>query len=152
MKVNHVWYPVNLKLLLGIFLAACFLATAAHADSLLAGTFELKNEVHWGKAVLGPGVYSLTLDQFPQAIPVIIVRDAHTGKTVARLLSRLGGNRYDGDSKLLITIRGKQRAVSSVQLAGFGEVFQVEHPFAASGGAAEGARNAEAISVEVAKK
>jgi hypothetical protein len=152
MKLNHVRYSANLKLFLGILLAACFVATAAHADSLFTGTFELKNEVHWGKAVLGPGVYSLTLDRFPRTIPIIIVRDAHTGKTVARLLSRLGDKTDNGDSKLLVTIRGKQRAVSSVQLAGFGEVFQMEHPFAESGGAAEEARNAGAISVEVAKK
>lgn len=152
MKVNHVGYRANLKLFLGILLAACFLATAAHADSLFTGTFELKNEVQCGKAVLAPGVYSLTLDQFPRAIPLIIIRDARTGRTVARLLSSLGDNRYDGDSKLLITIRGQQRAVSSVQLAGFGEVFQMEHPFGVSRGTAEGSRNAETISVEVAKK
>ena len=154
MKLRYVASATKFKLALFavVLLAGCFVATAAHADSLFTGTFELKNQVHWGKAVLAPGMYSLTLDQFPRATPVIIVRDAHTGKTVAHLLSRLGDKTDDGHSKLLVTIRGKQRAVSSVRLAGFGEVFQMEHPFGASGGAAEEARNAEVISVEVAKK
>jgi len=37
-------------------------------------------------------------------------------------------------------------------LAGFGQVFQMAHPFATSGAAAEEAGNAESISVEVAQK
>jgi hypothetical protein len=154
MKLRYVASATKFKLALFavVLLAGCFVATAARADSLFTGTFELKTEVHWGKAVLAPGVYSLTLDQFPRATPVIIVRDAHTGKTVAHLLSRLGDSTGKGQSKLLVSARGKERAVSSVRLAGFGEVFHVEHPFGASGGAAEEARNVEAISVEVAKK
>jgi hypothetical protein len=101
------------------------------------------------KAVLGPGAYSLALDQATQTI---IIRDAHTGKVVARESAGPDFNTGSDDSKLLIAVRGNQCVVYSVRLAGVGEVFQQAHPFATSGRAAEEARNAEAIPVEVAKK
>ncbi|MGD0955933.1 MAG: hypothetical protein ABR953_03790 [Candidatus Acidiferrales bacterium] len=148
MKTNHAGYSAKLRVFLGILLAACFLATAAHADSLFEGKFTLTNEVHWGKAVLGPGAYTLVLNQSPRTI---IVRDA-SGKAVAQEPVQPGYNTDNDDSQLLITVRGNQRAVYSVRLAGLGEVFQEAHPFAESGRAAEEARNAEAIPVEVAKK
>jgi hypothetical protein len=149
MKVNHGRYSVSWKPFLGVLLALCFVATAAHADSLFTGTFKLTNEVQWGNAVLGPGSYSLVLDQ---PTHTIVICDANTGKFIAR--ERSAGSYYKAgsDSELLIAVRGNQRAVYSVRLADVGEVFQQAHPFAASGRASEEARNAEAIPVELAKK
>jgi hypothetical protein len=149
MKVNYVRYSASWKAFLGILLAACFLATAAHADSLFTGKFKLTNEVHWGKAVLSPGAYSLALDQWTHTI---IVRDAQTSKIVARVFARTNYNTKSADSEMLIAVRGRQRAVYSLQVAGLGEVFNQAHPFGARRRAAEEARNAEAIPVEVAKK
>lgn len=148
MKVNRVRYSASLGPFLVVLLAACFLATAIHADSLFTGTFKLANEVRWGKAVLAPGSYSLALDQ---PTHTIIVRDASTGKIVAREYARPDYTDSD-NSQLVVTVRGDQRAVCSLQLAGFGKVFQTAHPFAESGRAAEEARNTEAIPVQVAKK
>jgi hypothetical protein len=149
MKTNHASYSASSKLFLGILLSVCFLATAAQANPLFTGTFKLTNEVHWGNAVLGPGAYSLALDEPTRAI---IIRDAQTGKIVARESARPGDNTDSDDSQLLITVQGDQRAVYSVRLAGLGEVFQRARPFASSRRAAEEARNAETIPVEVAKK
>lgn len=149
MKLSHVRYSASWKAFLGILLAACFLATAAHADSLFTGKFKLTNEVHWGNNVLGPGEYLLALDQWTHTI---IIRDAQTGKIVARVSARTHYNTESADSELLIAVRGRQRAVYSVQVAGLGEVFNQAHPFGARGRAAEEARNAEAIPIEVAKK
>jgi hypothetical protein len=149
MKVNYVGYSAGLKLFLGILLAGCFLATAAHADSLFTGTFTLGNEVHWGKAVLPPGAYSLAIDATNLTI---IIRNAQTGKIVALENARPGYSGNGDDSKLLIAVRGNQRAVYSVQLAGLGEVFQTVHPFPAGRRAAEEARNVEAIPVQVTQK
>lgn len=149
MKVNHVRYSASWKAFLGILLAACFLATAARADSLFTGKFKLTNEVHWGNNVLGPGAYLLALDQRTHTI---IIRDAQTGKIVARVYARTNYNEDTADSELLIAVRGRQRAVYSVQVAGLGEVFNQAYPFGARGRAAEEARKAEAIPVEVAKK
>jgi hypothetical protein len=149
MKTNHAGYSASLKLFLGALLAACFLATAAHADSLFTGTFTLTNEVQWGKATLGPGTYSLELDHSTQTI---IIRDAHTGKAVARELARPEFDSSNDDSQLRIAVRGNQRAVYSVRLAGLGEVFQRAHPFAERGRAVEEARQTQTVPLVVAEK
>jgi hypothetical protein len=149
MKTNHASYSASSKLFLGILLAVCLLATAAQANPLFTGTFKLTNEVHWGNAVLAPGAYSLAVDQ---RTLTIIVRDAQTGKIVARELARPDYNADNDASEMVVAIQGNQRTVSSVRLAGLGQVFQQAHPFAASRRAAEEARNTEAIAVEVAKK
>jgi hypothetical protein len=138
-------YSASLKLSLGALLAACFLATAAHAASLFTGKFTPANEVHWGKAVLGPGRYSLELDHSTQTI---VIRDAPTGNVVARELAQPDVDKGNDDSQLLISVRGNQRAVYSVRLAGLGEA----HPFAKSGRQPEEARNTGAIPVELANK
>jgi hypothetical protein len=150
MNTNHQGYSATWKPFLGVLLAVCFLATAVHADSLFTGMFTLTNEVRWGNAVLTPGDYSLALDQ---STHTLIVRNAHTGKIVARPIA--AGSYYNmgnDDSELLIVHLGNQRAVSAVRLQGFGEVFQRAHPFPASKRAAEEAHDTEAIPVELAKK
>jgi hypothetical protein len=149
MKVNHGRYSASWKPVLSVLLAACFLATAAHADSLFTGTFKLTNEVQWGNAVLSPGSYTLALDQ---PTHTIMIRDAQTGKIVAREFAAASYYKAGSDSELLIAVRGNQRVVYSVRLADLGEVFQQAHPFAASGRASEEVRNTEAIPVELAKK
>ncbi len=149
MKKNYVGCSASSKLFLGILLAACFAATSAHADSLFKGTFKLTNEVHWGKAVLGPGAYSLAVD--PTTL-TIIIRDARTAKIVALESARPTYDTNSDDSKLVISIRGNQRTVDSLRLAGLGEVFQQAPPFPPSRRTAEDARNSEVIPVEVAKK
>jgi hypothetical protein len=148
MKTNHAGYSAKRRVFLGILLAACFLATSAHAGSLFTGTFTLTNEVHWGKAVLGPGAYTIVLNQSPR---IIIVRDA-SGKIVAHEAVRPGGSTDSDTSNLLVSVHGSQRVVYSVRLAGLGEVFLTARPFPAEGRAAEEARNPEAIPVEATKK
>jgi hypothetical protein len=148
MNMDHGQYSAVLELCLSMLLAACFFATAVHADSLFTGTFKLTNEVHWGNAVLRPGTYSLTLDRPARAMPIIIVRDAGSGRVVARAIASGLNHALDrGDSKLLIVVRGNVRAVRTVRLAGIGEVFQKAHPFTATEGVVEEARNAEEIPV-----
>ena len=144
MKVNNIQHSATAKLFLGILLGVCFLATAAHANSLFKGTFTLTKQLQWGQAKLPPGQYSLELED---STPNIIISDAHTGKIVALEVARPSYNGDSDDSKLLITVRGDQRAVYSVRLARFGEVFQTVHPSAGRGNGVE-----EAIPVQVAKK
>jgi hypothetical protein len=150
MNANHKGYSAGWKPFLGVLLAVCFLATAAHADSLFTGTFTLTHPVRWDKAVLAPGNYSLVLDRSNHTF---IIRDAETGKGVARILAQADNSLDSRDgSELLITVRGEQRAVYAVRLAGLGKVYQKAHPFAGSERAVEEARNTEAIPVEMARK
>jgi hypothetical protein len=136
---------------LGVLLAACFLATAAHAESLYTGKFTLPHEVRWDNAVLTPGQYLLELDH---ATNTLVIRNASTGKIAARVPAN--ADYYEADhagSEVLIIRRGNQRAVSGVRLEGFGNVFEKAHPFPANERAIEEeARNAEAIPVETAQK
>jgi hypothetical protein len=150
MKLNHMGYSANLKLFLGVLLAVCFLAATAHADPPFKGRFTLTHQVHWGKTLLGPGSYSLAIDDLARTI---IIRDPRTGKIVARQFAWSDYHADNSDSELLIAVRGHERFVYSVRLAGLGEVyFQSTRPFGARLKATEQARNAEAIPVEVAKK
>jgi hypothetical protein len=151
MKANPVQHSVNLKVFLGILLMTCFFATAAHADSRFTGTFTLTHTVQWGSATLSPGTYSLALDEASRT-GTIIIRNAQTGKIVAREGAQGDYGTAGNTSEIVVTVQGTQRAVSSVQLAGVGQVFQRAYPFAASRRAAEEARNTEAVPVQLAKK
>jgi hypothetical protein len=149
MRVKDTRHSAKMSLFLGILLATCLFAAAAHADPLFKGKFELANEVHWGQAVLPPGEYALTLDGWTQTI---VIDDAKSGAAVARLQARFGYSRADDNSELLVNVRGRQRVVYSLRLAGFGEVFQRARISTRERRAAEEARNAEAIPVQVAQK
>jgi len=151
MNANHKGYSAGWKTFLGVLLAVCFLATAAHAQPpLFTGTFTLTHPVRWDRAVLAPGQYSLELDRLGHSI---IIRNAETGKIVGRTFAQADNSQgKPEDSELLITVRGEQRVVSSVRLAGLGKVYQKAHPFPATARTVEEARNAEAIPVEMAQK
>jgi hypothetical protein len=149
MKLNHVRNSGGVKLVLGILLAACFVATSAQADSLVKGRFKLTKQVYWGKAVLGPGAYTLAVDRETHTIVICTAGD---GKVIARENARFD-NRPDGvQSQLLIDVQGHQRAVHALRMESIGEVFNSAHPFGQIGRAAQEALKAELVPVEVAKK
>jgi hypothetical protein len=144
MKVNHGRYTTILKLSLGILVAACLLATPASANPLFKGTFTLTNVVHWGQAALPPGEYSLVLDQETRTI---VICDAGN-HVVARQAATISPDPQSGDSKLLISVSGNRRAVYSMRVAGYGEVFLSANQSAASRRAADEAGSEEAIPIE----
>lgn len=155
MKANRMRYSASLKLILGVFLAACFFATTVHAKAFYIGTFKLSNETHWGKAVLPPGTYSLTLDQFDQNTRTFTLRNARTGKLVVCEVAKIDRNTDNDDSELLITMHDNQREVSSARLAGVGEIyptFRHGPPSSKSERAAEEARSTEVIPVQIVQK
>ncbi len=151
MKANHVRSSATLKLFLGVLLATCFLVTTAHAKPFYSGTFQLTNEVQWGKSVLPPGTYSLVLDQLDPSTRTITIRDARTGKLIVCELARIDHHTDNEDSKLLIAVGGNQRAVYSLWLAGMGEVFQQTRPLGENKRTAQEARNTEAVPIQLAK-
>ena len=147
MKANGKRYSGSWIAFLGILVAGCFIAGRAQADPLFRGQFQLEHRIHWGSAVLEPGAYSLMLDS---ATPTIVVRDAKSGRIVAREFSRRDGIAARGPSKLLIEARGNERAVYGLTIAGLGSVYQNGHPFAAA--REQEARSTEGVRVEVAQK
>lgn len=120
MNANKTRYAAKAALFLSVFLAACFFTATAKADSLFKGKFTLTSEVHWGKAVLPAGEYVLKIEGGSQ---LITIYRADNGGTVVRDFARIGQSDPNGNNALLVSIRGHQRAVYSVQLAGLGEVF-----------------------------
>ncbi|MGD0840751.1 MAG: hypothetical protein ABSA32_06295 [Candidatus Acidiferrales bacterium] len=155
MKTNHIRTSASLKLFVGILMAACFVVTPAHAKDRpadFAGTFVLTTDVQWGKALLRPGTYSLTVHGLDQTTESIIVRDASDDKIVVSEVTAINPNTDGYVSQLLIVSEGTHRAVSSLELPGMGMVFHQAHPFATSEPRSEEARNTQAIPVQTATK
>ncbi|MGA8366627.1 MAG: hypothetical protein WB716_04875 [Candidatus Acidiferrales bacterium] len=144
MKANHKGYATMLMLSLGILAAACLLATPASANPMYKGTFTLTNVVHWGQTVIPPGEYTITLDQQTRTV---VICDAGN-HVVARQTATISPDSQTSDSKLLIYANGDQRAVYSMRLAGFGEIFVSGRQAAASRRAAEETGNQEAVPIE----
>lgn len=136
-----------LSLLLGTTLAICLAATRASADPVFKGTFTVTTELHWGRAVLPPGDYTLMLDDSGMA-PTITISDTHTNKFMAIELARIESNAHNGDSNLRVIGPRGQRLVYSVRLAGYGEVFHSEAAYEMAGKVSKGTRIEEAVIVQ----
>jgi hypothetical protein len=155
MNVNRVRTSASSKLILGVVMAICFVLAPAHAQaraSNFEGRFVLTSDLQWGKALLRPGTYTLSVRQVNAVVESIDVYNAATGKLVVGEMSAISFNSTADNSQLLIVIRGNQRAVESVQLAGMGEVLHETHPFATSEPRPEEARNTQAIPVQTASR
>ena len=133
-----------MSLLLGAF-AICLAVTPASANTLFRGTFTVTTEVHWGKAVLAPGDYSLELDDSTRTM---IISDAHTNKLVALEAVRIESGARNGDSKLRVVGPRGQQVVYSVRLAGFGEVFHSEAAYELARKAPKGTSIEEAVVIQ----
>ena len=93
---------------LGMAVAICATAVAANAQSLVKGSFTLPYEVHWGKAVLGPGHYTIAIERADRPAAV----STSTGRIVAYVMARsFDDARKDQPSALVITKAESQRVV-----------------------------------------
>jgi hypothetical protein len=90
--------------------AAVALSGTANAQSLVRGSFTLPYEVHWGKTVLAPGAYVITMDNTRGPA---IIRTA-TGSGVGFVLARATGSALASQpTALLISQHENQRFVHS---------------------------------------
>jgi hypothetical protein len=95
---------------LGLAVAICAAAGAASAQPLVKGTFTLPYEVHWGKAVLPPGHYSIAIDRADR--PALVTMP--TGKVLTYVLARSFEDAMtDQPTALMITKAETQRVVRS---------------------------------------
>jgi hypothetical protein len=93
---------------LGMAVAICAAAVAANAQSLVKGSFTLPYEVHWGKAVLAPGHYTIAIERADRPAAV----STSTGKIVAYVMARsFDDARKNQPSALVITKAESQRVV-----------------------------------------
>jgi hypothetical protein len=100
-----------LKVGVAATIAAGLSVGSASAQPLVKGTFTLPYEVHWGKALLPPGHYSITIDD---ARRPALVSSTLTGQGRAVVLARAVGDALKGQpSALLITKTESARVVRS---------------------------------------
>jgi glucose/arabinose dehydrogenase len=144
MKANKKCYGACLSLVLGAF-AVCLAVTPASATTLFKGTFTVTTEVHWGKAVLPPGDYSLELDESARTM---IISDAHTNKPVALEMVSIESGARNADSRLRLVGAQGQHVVYSVRLTGFGEVFHSEVAYEMARKTPKGTSIEEAVVIE----
>lgn len=131
-----------LSLLLGTALI-CLAVTPASANTLFRGTFTVTTELHWGKAVLPPGDYTLELDD--STTTIISISDAHTNNHIAMQLARIERNARNSDSNLRVVGPLGQRVIYSVRLAGYGEVFHSEAAYEMARKVSKGTSIEEAV-------
>jgi hypothetical protein len=121
MKMKAIWHAAEVKLFVALVLAASVFAAGAHAETRFRGRFRLANEVHWGKAVLPAGEYTISIapSQSPSQAASLI-RSAN-GKTQFVPPTLVTEESNKGVNSLVITVRGNERRVRSLNLPGLGQ-------------------------------
>jgi len=136
--------------LAGALLATCLIGGTANAQAGFQGKFTLPYEVRWGKAVLSPGDYIISMEA-PASPSDAVVRDAKSHRIVAQLAFPIKEDAGLGESALLIGGQGRQRVVYSFRAAELGTTFVSDPSLAHRRAGREEARQAQAIPVLQAK-
>ncbi|PYU21890.1 MAG: hypothetical protein DMG32_19480 [Acidobacteria bacterium] len=105
----------RVRLLAIVTLATCAFTAAANAQSF-TGKFTLPYEVHWGAVVLPAGDYSITMES--SSVPALVSSANGEIKMFTRL--PITANSEKGAAGLLISVRGDERTVRSVNLPQYG--------------------------------
>jgi hypothetical protein len=140
--------PVRLVLCAAALLVACSYGTRANAQSApsaVQARFTLPYQVQWGKAVLPAGDYLITFDS-----SFLTIRDAKNFHTVANEPTAIRQD-GEGESALLISVRGHQRVVRSLTISQLGQTFVYPASRAAERESEE-ARRTQSVPVLVASK
>jgi hypothetical protein len=133
-----------------VLLATCLSATSANAQSAFNGKFTLAERAYWGQGVLPAGDYELSIAS--TGLPsVVVVRDATSGKTVAKLFTQVRELSTTGESELLVGTQGKRRVIYSLKVPELGMVF-ISDPALARGERVEEASKVKVVPVIVAAK
>jgi len=148
MKLRNVLNATKVVLCAALLLATLS-ASSAKAQSAFNGKFTLTENAYWGHEILPAGDYELSIAT--TGLPsIVVVRDATTGKEVAKLFPQIRELSIKGESELLIGTRGKQSVIYSLRVPALGMVF-ISDPDLARGAEKE-ARNARVVPVIVASK
>jgi hypothetical protein len=137
--------------LLAALLMSLFLIAISQAQTDLAvftGGFTLTNQVVWGKTILQPGDYTITIGS--SSMPTLALVMDSKGRPVARFVSRFDSGQRSAGNALLIREKDGQLRVYSLALRSLGKVL-VYDPVLARDAATE-ARAIQTVSVMVAKR
>lgn len=113
----------RVRVLAAIPLVSLFLIATSQAQTdppVFTGEFTLPNQVLWGKRVLQPGNYTVTIES--GSLPTFALVKNSKGRPVARFVSSIHGGRMSAGNALLIGQERGQIRVYSLALASLGEV------------------------------
>jgi hypothetical protein len=117
MQKKTIRHASEVKLFVALVLATCVFATAVSAQPRFEGRFTLPYEVHWGQTVLAAGEYTIFMNPSQAAA---VVRSA-SGKTQFIRATVATENNKKGVNCLIITARGNEHRVRSLNLPGLGQ-------------------------------
>lgn len=132
-------------------LGSFFFAGSARAQGqspAYVGKFKLTQQIRWGKDILQPGNYTITIKSM--GIPVIVEIRTADGSAVTDVMTAARTGNTNGASALLIREKGGQMNVCSLALAELGTVLIYDPALARE--AVQEARAGQTVSVVWAKK
>ena len=132
-------------------LMSLFLTATSQAQSDLAvfeGKFTLASQVLWGKTVLQPGDYTITIGS--SSMPTFAFVADSKSRPVGRFVSRIDGGRTSGRNALLIREKDGQLCVYSLALRSLGRVLVYDPTLAQE--AVLDARSSQTVPVMLAKR
>jgi hypothetical protein len=115
--VHRSQHQTSLRLLLSVLVATCAFAAAAYARPIFIGKFTLPYEVHWGQAVLRPGVYYIRMDSIADQFMVV----SAGGKITMFMKPPIIADSKQADTFLTLTTAGNERRVRSLNLPELGK-------------------------------
>jgi hypothetical protein len=119
-KVHGLAVSKVLFAALSISLIVVGIAQAQIDIPVFTGKFTLTNQVQWGKTVLQPGNYTITIGS--SSTPTFALLRDDKGRPVARFISGIDGGKTSAGNALLIREKGGQLCVYSLALASLGRV------------------------------
>jgi hypothetical protein len=148
MTIKTMGQSIKAKLFAAVVLVTCVFTVAAYAQSSFEGKFTLPYEVHWNRAVLPAGEYSIQVDA--KGMPTV-VHLTSTGKSVNTnppILADL----EKGAAHLTVTIRENERRVRSMNLPEIGKSLIFEPLTATERELFAEAGQTDAVPVVIARK
>jgi len=149
MRTNPGFTGIKM-LLAALVLSLLFVGTARAQGDLTVyfGKFTLAQEVQWGKSVLQPGDYTITIKS--TAFPVIALVQKVDGHAAIRVMSGARDDKTNGVNALLIKEKDGQPTVHSLSLAQLGMVLVYDPSLAQE--PVQEARVSQSVPVLSAKK
>jgi hypothetical protein len=112
MKFETVRSVIKVRLLAAAMLAAGLFAAAGYAQTTFSGKFTLPYEAQWGKKVLPPGPYFITM----HAAGATAIVQSEDGKVSFYTPIPIQNRSEKGTASLKVLARGNERIVLSLNL------------------------------------
>ena len=127
-KIRVLAFGKLLLAALGISLIVVGIAHAQLGVPTFTGKFRLINPVLWGKTVLQPGDYTVTIESISSPTAALI-RDG-SGRPIARFITGIDAGKTSAGNALLIREKGGQLLVYALAIPSLGKVLVYDRALA----------------------